>query len=88
MIKSKSVSTGITRPTSTDRHHSPMLKFNPIKTDGFQMLHNPYPNQYPLKFPKKLMHTPTAMNMLVQTEESSRKMCLKANPNAHKATML
>lgn len=88
MIKSRSCSSGVTRATSAERAQSPMLKFNSKKTEGLKPVQNPFTNPYPLKFPKRLMHKPTAMNMLATTEEGNRKLCLKTNPNAHKATML
>lgn len=71
MLKSKSVASGITRAGSTERRQSPMFQFNSTanskKLTSLQILNNPFPNNYPLKFPKRLMHKPTNMNMLVQT---------------------
>jgi hypothetical protein len=88
MIKSRSFSSMVTRVTSAERHHSPMLKFNPPKLHPVHILVNPFTSPYPLKFPKKLMHKQTSMNMLVQTEEIERKPCLRTDPNAHKASMM
>lgn len=71
MLKSKSVSSGLTRTGSTERRQSPMFQFNSSNTSkkltALQILNNPFPNNCPLKFPKRLMHKPTNMNMLVQT---------------------
>jgi len=64
MQKCRSVSSGITRATSEERSRSPMLKFNAFKADSLKL---PLPSQYPLKFPKRLMHKPTEMTMLNQT---------------------
>lgn len=88
MIKSRSYSSMVTRATSAERQHTPILKFNPQKTETVHLLNNPFNNPYPLKFPKKLMHKPTPMNMLIQTFEVERKPCLRAEPNAHKASLM
>lgn len=88
MIKSRSYSSMVTRATSAERQQSPMLKFKPQKVETVHLLNNPFANPYPLKFPKNLMHKPTSMNMLIQTEEAERKPCLRAEPNAHKASWM
>jgi len=61
MHKSKSLSSGITGVSSTDRDKSAMLKFHCKRAD---LLISPYPEQHALKFPKRLIHKPTEMHML------------------------
>lgn len=71
MIKSKSCSSGLTRASSASPQKSPLLKFDSTKMMNAKILteafNTTFTNPYPLKFPKKLMHKPTAMNMYEQT---------------------
>lgn len=92
MIKSKSCATGITRASSNSPLRSPILKFDSTKMMNAKIItesfNTTFTNPYPLKFPKKLVHKPTPMNMYEQTEETTRKYCLKPNSNAHQASMM
>lgn len=71
MLKSKSCATGITRASSNSPLKSPMLKFDSNKMMNAKIItesfNTTFTNPYPLKFPKRPMHKPTAMNMYEQT---------------------